>query len=219
MRQSITILSVLASGAFAADTIQFYFPGGAEGVDPVATIEKVQPSTTVFNIACPTNVDSTDCGWGPGLDYTILSGTKYLASLSYDSISMSFSCDHNTKASEMTCAVAMTGGNMDTPTPETAVLKGSDVSFITATIVQGANLLSGSGAASAAPKSTPAASSGLMTDASSSPTGRVSGSAGSASRSATGTASPAQQTGAATSVGIKVSALLAVAGVVAANVL
>jgi hypothetical protein len=189
---------------------------GSEGVDPVATIKKVQPSTTEFNIACPTGVDSNDCGWGPGLDYTILSGTKYLASMSYGSVSMSYSCDHNTKASEMTCAIAMTGGGMDTPTPETAVLKGDEVTFNTATIVQGASLLSGSAAASAAPKSTPASGSGLKTDASPSITG--SGLARSQSGSATGSATPAQQTGAAASFSIQISAMLAVAGAVGVTI-
>ncbi|KAH7081228.1 hypothetical protein BKA63DRAFT_530355 [Paraphoma chrysanthemicola] len=217
MRQSLVILSVLAGGAYAAETIQFFFPGGSEGVDPVATIKSAQPSTTEFRVACPTGVDSNDCGWGPGLDMTILSGTKYLASMSYDSFSMSYSCDYNTRATEMTCAVAMTGGNMDTPSPQTAVLSGSDVAFVTATVVQGAGLLSGSGAASAAPKSTPASGSGLMTDASPSITGSgtVSAPVRSQSGSATGSSSPAQQTGAAATFGAQISAMLAVVAAVA----
>ncbi|KAH7091571.1 hypothetical protein FB567DRAFT_277246 [Paraphoma chrysanthemicola] len=217
MRQSLVILSVLAGGAYAADTIQFFLPGGNEGVDPVATIKSVRPSTTEFSIACPTGTDINDCGFPPGLDMTIVSGTKYLASMSYDSYSLSYSCDYNSRATDITCAVSMTGGNMDTPGPQTSVLSGTDLTFVTATVVQGAGLLSGSGAASAAPKSTPASGSGLMTDASPSITGSgsMSGLVRSQSGSATGSASPAQQTGAATTFGVQIPAMLAVVAAVA----
>jgi hypothetical protein len=148
--------------------------------------------------------------------------------MSYDTVSLSFACDHNTKASEMTCTVAMTGGNVDTSSPQTAVLKGNEFSFNTATVVEGANLLSGA-SGSAAAKATPAAaaSSGLSTNAIASATGtgmRAQGSASgsspaSASGSVTGSAAPAQHTGAATKFGLETSALLVLAGAVVMNVL
>jgi hypothetical protein len=212
MRQSIAILSMLASAAMAADVVSFYFPGGrsltlstlltpsltlpdSEGVDPVATIKKVDASTTEMNLACPTDVDSTNCGWGPGLDYTIISNTHYQAQMSYDSVAMSFACDHNTQASEMTCTVSMQGGNTDTDIPATAVLKGSQISFNKATVVQGASLLT---------QATPAAAAAGTTG----PGALI-----------TSTAVPAQHTGSAASVGVQVSALFVVAGAVVMSVL
>jgi len=73
MRQSIaTFTLLLASTACAQDVVSFFFPGGYDGVDPVATINVANPSTTEFHIACPTGVKTMDCGWGPGLDVTIL---------------------------------------------------------------------------------------------------------------------------------------------------
>jgi hypothetical protein len=167
----------------------------SEGVDPVATIKKVEASTTEMNLACPTNVDSSNCGWGPGLDYTIVSNTHYQAQMSYDTIAMSFACDHNTQASEMTCTVSMQGGNVDTGSPATAVLKGSEISFNKATIVQGASLLT---------QATPAAAAAGTTGAGASPTK---------------TGAPAEHTGSAASVDVQVSALFAIAGAVVMSVL
>jgi acyl-CoA synthetase (NDP forming) len=111
--------------------------------------------------------------------------------MSYDTVALSFACDQNTQASEMTCTVSMAGGNADTDTPQTAVLKGNQISFNTATIVQGASLLS---------QATPAT-------------------AAAAGVSATSTAALAQHTGSAASVGVQVSALFAVAGAVVMSIL
>lgn len=241
MRQSIAVLPFLASAAVAADVISFYFPAGtllvfsniecsnltipgSEGVDPVATIKTVQPSTTVMKLACPTGVDSNDCGWGIGLDYTILSGTHYQAQMTDDGFSMSFGCDHNTMASEMKCTLSVTGGNDDTLGPQTVSFKGDEIAFNKATVVQGANLLSGAGG-SATVSATPAASagSGLVTAATPSATGSsmrsIQSSISGAKQSATGSATPAQSTGSAAKYGIEGSALLFFAGAVAVNAL
>lgn len=207
MYASIALVSMLASATMAADTISFYFPAGSEGVDPVATINKVASATTEFKVACPTNVDASDCGWGPGLDYSIISNTKYLAQMSYGTVSMSYSCDHNTKASEMTCAVAMTGGNMNIPDPQTATFSGSDITFNTATIVQGAALLSG-GAAQA----TPAASGGADASSGVGASATGSGAKVSQSPSRSGSAAPAEHTGSAAMSGVQASALLVMVG-------
>ncbi|KAH7409906.1 hypothetical protein DE146DRAFT_329907 [Phaeosphaeria sp. MPI-PUGE-AT-0046c] len=206
MHHSIAFVSMLASATMAADVIPFYFPAGSEGVDPVATINKVASATTEFKVACPTNIDAGECGWGPGLDYTIISNTIYQAQLSYGTVSMSYSCDHNTKASEMTCAVSMTGGNLDLPSPQTATFRGSELVFNTATIVQGANLLSG-GAAQA----TPAAAAGSGS-ASANPLATGSGAMASHSPSKSGSAAPAEHTGSATKFGVQAPALFALLG-------
>jgi hypothetical protein len=196
---------------------------GYEGVDPVATINTVSPSTTEFHVACPSGVDSSDCGWGPGLDVTILSQSRFQAEMTDDSFSISLGCDYNSKATEMTCTVNQSGGNDDTGgEPVTAVLSGTDVQFLSASVVKGAELLTQSGnagpvstggaesstTASAAARS---ASTGLMTASGTAPVTSVASGSGfmpTASGSAPATAS----TGAAVRYGIEGSALLALAG-------
>ncbi|KAL5117031.1 hypothetical protein ACEQ8H_005118 [Pleosporales sp. CAS-2024a] len=214
MRQSIAIISLLSSAVVAADTISFYFPGGTEGVDPVASIEKADATTTVFNIACPSNVAGSECGWGPGLDYTIISQTHYEAHLSAASVSLSFACDHNTLASQMTCTVSMAGGALDDASPQTAVLDADQFSFTHATIVAGANLLA-TASAHASPAATP--SPAVSTPAATRSPARSA--ASSALQSATGSAAPAQHTGAASQLDFQASALLVVVGAVAAAAL
>ena len=131
---------------------------------------------------------------------------------------MSFGCDYNSKAVEMTCTVNQSGVNDDSSGPVTAVLSSSEIAFISATVVEGASLLSGGGSATAtaAPKSTgTAASTGLQTSVSGSAaaTSKASGSA-----TATGSGASASSTGAAARFGIEGSALLALAGAAALNV-
>jgi hypothetical protein len=230
MRQSITLLSVLAGAAYAANTIDFVFPGGesdtslpcvahltstidSEGVDPVATILSANPSTTAMHIACPSGVDMNDCGWGVGFDYTIISKSHYQAQLTFDSATLSFGCDYNTAKADMTCVVDEGTG------PATSVLSGSEISLNHATVVQGAELLSASGSASVAPKTTGAAvatKTGVQMSGSASVTGST---ASKASSSATGSAAAVQTTGAAARYGVQGSALLIFAGAAAANIL
>lgn len=138
---------------------------------------------------------------------------------------MSFACDHNIQASEMTCTVAMTGGDTNLETPQTAVLKGDEISFNVATVVAGASLLGGSQASatpaasvgSGSAAATPAASakSGIMT-AAASPSATGSGALGNLKHSATGSAAPAEHTGAAARFGLEAGALLMFVGAVAA---
>lgn len=238
MRQSIaTFTLLLASTACAQDVVSFFFPGGYDGVDPVATINVANPSTTEFHIACPTGVKTMDCGWGPGLDVTILSQTRFQAEMSTEGVSMSLGCDYNKKSIQMTCTVAQKGGNDDTDgKPVTATLSKEDVKFLTATVVEGQSLLSGSGSgsatstrASAAPQSTasPAVAAATTTSAAASaksatstgsmtPSGSVSStgvasasSSSSALATQSSSASAPESTGAATKYGIQSSALLA----------
>lgn len=237
MRQSIAILSILASAACAQDVVSFFFPGGYDGVDPVATINTVNPSTTEFHIACPTDTDDSDeCGWGPGLDVTILSQTRFQAQMSTDVVSMSLGCDYNEKAVEMTCTVNQVGGNDDTGgEPITATLSSDDVKFLSATVVAGNSLLTDAGSAihsmtefaqggSTIATTTRSASAGLMTPSGSvMPTSTMaSASASEATSAASGSSSASvsapESTGAATKYGIEGSVLLALAGAAALNV-
>lgn len=212
---------------------------GYDGIEPVATINVANPSTTEFHIACPTGAKPDDCGWGPGLDVTILSQTRFQAEMSTEGVSMSLGCDYNKKVIQMTCTVAQQGGNDDTQgKPITATLSKADVKFLTATVVVGQSLLDGSASgsatstkASAAPQSTAspaiaaatttsasasAKSTGLMTlSGSASSTGAASASSASATKSGSASASAPESTGAATKYGIESSALLALVGAAA----
>lgn len=143
--------------------------------------------------------------------------------MSAGTVYVSYGCDgYNSAANTMTCTAEMAG--QDT---QTAVLSGSDVAFIAATVVEGAELLSGgasatasaSASASVAPKSSAsaAASSGMRTNTASGTA--VAGSHASSAASATASSSIPQSTGAAARFGIEGAALLALAGAAAANVL
>src|SRR4051812_26239766 len=113
---------------------------GYDGVDPVASIKSLNASATQFRIACPSGTNSSDCGWGPGVDYTIISKTSYKASVSYDSSAMSLGCNYNTQSTIMSCVASITGASISNGV-KSAVLSGSDVSFIQASVVSGASLL------------------------------------------------------------------------------
>ncbi|KAF1923435.1 uncharacterized protein M421DRAFT_425809 [Didymella exigua CBS 183.55] len=224
MRHSLAIFSFL-TGAAVADTIQFVFPGGIEGPSPVATIESVEGSTTSAVVGCPTGTSIEDCGFGAGLDVEIIGGTRYQASMSAGTIYVSYGCDgYNSVANTMTCTAEMAG--QDT---QTAVLSGSDVAFIAATVVEGTELLSGGVSASASTSavnasasptsktSAAAINSGMHTSIASGTA--AAGSHASGAASTTGSSSVAQSTGAAARFGIEGAALLALAGAAAVNAL
>ncbi|KAG9199203.1 hypothetical protein G6514_008950 [Epicoccum nigrum] len=230
MRQSIAILSFLAGAACADDVLSFVFPGGIDGPAPVATIVSANPSTTSAILTCPSGTPIDECGFAMGLDVEIISGTRFQASMSAVGVSVSYGCDGYDAAKDvMTCTAELSGEDT-----QTAVLSGSDVSFITASVVEGASLLSGGASATAsasarasaaasasvAPKSSTAAaaaSSSMQTSASASSTTHA-GSHASGVASATASSAGPENTGAAARFGIEGAALLALAGVAAANV-
>lgn len=151
--------------------------------------------------------------------------------MSVGSVYVSYGCDgYNSAANTMTCTAEMAGEDS-----QTAVLSGSDVAFIAATVVKGAELLGGgasptasaspggsaasasaSASASAAPKSS-AASSGMRTTAALGTA--AAGTKASAAASAIASNSAPASTGAAARFGIEGAALLALAGAAAVNVL
>jgi len=231
MRQSIAILSFLAGAACADDVLSFVFPGGIDGPAPVATIVSANPSTTSAIMTCPSGTPSDECGFAMGLDVEIISGTRFQASMSAAGVYVSYGCDGYDAAKDIiTCTAELTGED-----PQTAVLSGSDVSFITASVVDGASLLSGgaratasaspsasasaAASASVAPKSsTAAAASSSMQTSASAPSTTHAGSHASGVASATASIAAPENTGAAARFGIEGAALLALAGVAAANV-
>jgi hypothetical protein len=260
MRQSTLILSILATTVCASDVVSFFFPGGSspvvflvpcypnrptltllttgfDGVEPVATLKTVNPTMTEFHIACPTPSDTANCGWGPGLDATILSQTRYEATMDADSMSVSMGCDYNTKKLDMTCTVNQEGGKYDTGgEPVTAVFSEPNVRFLSLSVVAGNSLLrtesSTIPSASAATTKTSAQSTAVVTSARSASTGLMTVSetvsatgstVSSSSIAATPTPSKSsatvpESTGAAARFGIEGSALLMLAGAAAMNV-
>lgn len=201
------------------------------GIDgsAVATVLSANPSTTSAIMACPTGTPIDECGLAAGLDVEIIGGTRYQASMSAGTVYVSYGCDgYNSAAKTMTCTAEMSGED-----PQTAVLSGSDVAFITASVVEGAELLSGgasatasaSASASASPSVTPkssaptAASSGMQTSATPSGTAAAGSHASGSHASSTGSSAAPASTGAAVRFGVEGAALLALAGAAAVNVL
>ncbi|KAL1602198.1 hypothetical protein SLS59_004885 [Nothophoma quercina] len=232
MRQSIAVLSFLAGAAYADDVLSFVFPGGFDGPTPVATVQSVGHSTTSALLTCPTGTDVEDCGFAAGLDVQVIGGTRYEASMSAGTVYVSYGCDgYNSAATKMTCTAEMSGQD-----PQTAVLSGTDVAFFTATVVEGAELLSGGASATASPSASgsaasvsasasaasqssgTAASSGMRTSAASASGTAAAGSHASGTATATASGSVPQSTGAAARFGIEGAALLALAGAAAANI-
>ncbi|KAH7366591.1 hypothetical protein BKA66DRAFT_470552 [Pyrenochaeta sp. MPI-SDFR-AT-0127] len=139
--------------------------------------------------------------------------------MSLNTVSMSLGCDYNSRAIEMTCTVDQKGGNDDTDGPVTAVLSGSEVAFLSATIVEGASLLSGGAKSTEASKSAAVASTGLRSSASTTASGSATARAQASGAGASPTSSGATvaSTGAAARYGVEGSALLALVGAAALN--
>jgi hypothetical protein len=219
MRASITILSALATTILAKNnTVEFFFPGGYEGVDPVASVVSANPSTTVLNLACPTGTDSTECGFGNGFEYKIISTTIYQASMSEAGFIMTFSCGHNTKKDEMTCNVSL-GGEGTT----TAVLPANEIKFLTATVTAGGELLDVEATGTASSAATGVALTAANSATLPVRTGLTTRTTGTASVTAlpsgvSGAEPATQTTNAAYRYGVEGSALLALAGAAAMNI-
>lgn len=158
-------------------------------------------------------MDASDCGWGPGIDYTVVSKTRYQAMISEGDFSMSFACDAIAVGTAV-CTVNQSGGN-DPMGLTTATLSGTDADFLTASIVQGASLLKG-GAASAAASTTAGSGSAKPTGPSMTTSGTQSSpSHASGSASASGSAPATASKGAAARYGVEGSALVMFAGAAA----
>lgn len=228
--------------AVSATQIPFFLPGmgsAGAGVAPDASIMAADSSTTVMALACPTNVDETECGWGNKDMVVSVVGTNVYA-LAYAAAGVRFDC---TSKGAMTCTAAIaqeftdagldgfTAGNDGTATG-TTVYPSSKVFFQTARVTAGEEKLTeGSGAVETStsasssatataketgPKET-GASSTLKTTGSVASTGAAPSATGAnATGTATGSAAPVENTGAASKFG---AAFFAVAGAAAVYVL
>jgi hypothetical protein len=209
---------LLAAGATLAvaqdsKTFPFFFPSGSEGEPPVAEVSIKNPTTTIARIECPSGTPSYECGWGAGLDYTVISTTIYEITMEVpDQMTMSVSCDHNTKQSKIACDVSV-GGQMAIPGSSLLELTGSEIQFVTASVTGG----SVPKASNTADETTPATSS--ATPSATSGTAALASSGEEASGSPTASGSAPQDTSAAYKYGIEGSALVALAGAAALNLL
>ena len=183
---------------------------------PIATVLTANPSTTKVRLACPTTTSaSANCDRdGFGEIVTIISGTRYegVGTRLDDpeaSYYRSWGCDYTSGVDKQVVTMDIRGGNDDTGGPITAEIKHYYYGFFTASVVEGASLLSEGGtAAIAAPSSTGSASSSSPRTADSGSATQTSGTTPAATGSAPATAS----TGAAARFPVGQSALFALAG-------
>ncbi|KAF1979007.1 hypothetical protein BU23DRAFT_549698 [Bimuria novae-zelandiae CBS 107.79] len=244
--RSFTIAS-LATAASAATQIPFFIPGMAPGndiVQPVASIVKADPSTTIMALACPTGTsDNSECPWGE-LDMTVsvIAKTEYAVSVPLAQVG--FDC---TSKKDMTCTAmiaaeftdaGMTGFTQggDGTVTGTTVYSSGEVFFQTASVTAGQEKLSAAagagesgpakttGAESATAKETSAVESTLKTTGSAAAaTGATPSESGASPTAAkpigASSAAPAEATGAAARFGVEGVALLALAGAAAMHAL
>lgn len=194
----------IATAASAAQ-IPFFVPAMTSdgiGVAPDASIMAADHSTTVMALACPTNVDETECGWGnKELVVSVVSATEY--ALEYANAGVRLEC---TSKGDMTCKVSiaqeftdagLTGfkaGNDGTATG-TTVYRSGRVFFETARVTAGEEKLTdGAGAVETGASGSAKQSGPKETGASS--TMKTTGSA--ASSGATPSETGAEETGSST---------------------
>ncbi|KAF2251369.1 hypothetical protein BU26DRAFT_281687 [Trematosphaeria pertusa] len=225
MRHSLALLAFTSGAALAETQLPFFWPGfdnDVSGAQPVASVISADPTTTVLQFSCPTNVDETECGWGDGqITYTILSTTIYRADIATDTLRVSFGCTYDSSATQLACEESIvdpeltqiqSGSEMSTRT----TLTGTDVAFQTATVTAGESLLGASaGAVASSGASAPASSLATSARASGSAAATTGGTPSASGASATGSGAAAQSTGAAARFGVEGAAMFALAGAAA----
>ncbi|KAF9693741.1 hypothetical protein EKO04_008520 [Ascochyta lentis] len=102
MRQSILALAAYLGLVYAQnETLEFFWPHAADYQDPAVTVKTVNPSTTIFHVACPDSTTSAnptssnyveDCHWQQGMDYTIFNISTYEATVTGSGYAMTRSC-------------------------------------------------------------------------------------------------------------------------------
>ncbi|KZM27015.1 uncharacterized protein EKO05_0004987 [Ascochyta rabiei] len=241
-----------AQSAPSATALTFWKPGpalnpslyskqgfGSTTYPPVASIITSDAATTIFQLGCPSFVPATQspildgsmtltCDWATNsATYTLINSTRNVMHETYASPAYSrwWTCDYNTAATQMTCALEVIGGEIDTNGPVSDWVipdkAGNVIAFATAEIVtEGsfAALLSTGSVSGSAPTR-------LMTQSASGPAptatqgSGVAGSEPSRTASASASASAATvSTAAAAKYGVEGAALAVLAGVAAMDV-
>lgn len=67
---TLAVISALAGSALAqSTTVANLYLYGFEGDNIVASVVAAAPAATTYFISCGPGTDSTDCGFGPGLNF------------------------------------------------------------------------------------------------------------------------------------------------------
>lgn len=67
---TLAVVSALAGSALAQSTsVTSLFLYGFEGENIVASVVAAAPAATTYFVGCAPGTDSTDCGFGPGLNF------------------------------------------------------------------------------------------------------------------------------------------------------
>jgi hypothetical protein len=179
---------------------------------PVITVLTANPSTTKVRLGCPPGPTEYCYRAGVNEDVAIISGTRYegTATVQYPKDSTvygSWGCDYTPGAEVQVVTILQRGGNDDTNGTITAEIS-SFYGFSTASIVEGASLLSTGAAATPAPSITGSASSSPSSTAMSDSAAQTSAT----TSSGTGSASASASTAAAAKFSVGQGALFALAG-------
>lgn len=154
MRGLIVTLAACSGLTLAQnDTVQFFWPHAALYQDPVVTVQSVNASATIFNVACPMPTSSassntTHCNWGQGLDYTIFNGSTYEATMtSGDDYTVTRTCEDKGQGG-VNCYAEGYDGSISSVFLINEHWEAESQSTITATIISGAEKLSAAHVAS-----------------------------------------------------------------------
>lgn len=113
----------------------------------VASVISANAATTSLAIGCPPGEDSTECGYGPGLDLEHISGLIWQASVTALGASFSWSCQ--VAVTSAVCVTSVGGDEANDPGMATTTLSASDITSFPVTVTAGAESLSASGAGTA----------------------------------------------------------------------
>jgi hypothetical protein len=179
---------------------------------PVITILTANPSTTKVRLGCPTGDTKYCYREGVDQDIAVISGTRYEGTATLRdpedaTIYGSWGCDYTPGAATQVVTMLQRGGNDDTNGTITGEIS-TFFGFSTASIVEGASLLSTGPAATPAPSITGSASSSPSSTAMSDSAAQTSAT----TPTRTGSASASASTAAAAKFSVGQGALFALAG-------
>jgi hypothetical protein len=112
----------------------------------VASIITANPTTTQWEITCPSSVDSNDCGYRPAITVGEKSGSIWGASLTApgEQFTVSYECTlYSSSGTSAVCVQSLGGEQANDPGVTTTTLTGSEIQFYPATVTAGAEKLSG----------------------------------------------------------------------------
>lgn len=112
----------------------------------VASVVSANAATTSLAIGCPTGEDSSECGFGPGLDLEHISGSIWQASMTSPGEEFSFSWSCQVAATSAVCVTSAGGAEANDPGMMTTTLSANEITSFPVMVTAGADSLSASGA-------------------------------------------------------------------------